>query len=297
MYLSFKFKPSGFYINFSMKEIVEQLKSPSGLICAKGSMGGVGTGTGHSDDEKAQYRKHDSFSCYIKPEEKEKFDEVELIRELKEKVENEIVRTGAGIVSGNRLTSTSFFFEYTTEDITGRIEITSGFRQENNFRIEISFDETSASQKQSLIERPLQIYQPVGNYHVVAFTSDDQTTREFYEKGLRASKKSKERFRQKYLEDKDNFKSEDYRTVMYVWTRTPAHIKEKLKNLFGDVFELSSEYDAFDKVYFLNDLMLQMYLESGEDVEVIKIVPAEEVAEIPWGPSFQGYYTPKNDDL
>ncbi len=260
-------------------------------------MGGVGTGTGHGDDEKAKYRKHDSFGCYIKPEEKEKFDEAELIKELKEKVENEIVRTGAEVTGGDQFTSTSFYIEYTSEDITGRIEITSDFRQKNNFRIEVSFDETSASQKQPLIERPPLIYQPVGNYHVVAFASDDQTAREFYEKGRRASKESDERFRQKYLEDKDNFKSEDYRTVMYVWTRTPEHIKEKLKNVFGNVFELSAEYDAFDKVYFLNDLMLQMYQEAGEDFEVIKIVSAEEVAEIPWGPSFRGYYIPKDDRI
>jgi hypothetical protein len=84
---------------------------------------------------------------------------------------------------------------------------------------------------------------------------------------------------------------------MYVWTRTPEHIKEKLKNVFGNVFQLSAEYDAFDKVYFLNDLMLQMYQEAGEDFEVIKIVSAEEVAEIPWGPSFRGYYIPKDDRI
>ena len=44
-----KFKPSNFYTNFSIAEIIKRLNSNSGLICANGSMGGVGMGSSHGD--------------------------------------------------------------------------------------------------------------------------------------------------------------------------------------------------------------------------------------------------------
>ena len=297
MFTDLKFKPSGFYLNFSVSEVIKQMVSSAALICAKGSMGGSGTGSGHSNDERAHYRKHDSFSCHIKPEDREGFDEAELMRELKSKVESEISSLGARVTGGDQFTYSSFYLEYADENITGRIEIKGGFQQENYFRIEVSFDETSSSQNQPLIEKPLDDYQPVGAYHVVAFASDSKEARDFYEKGRRATAESNERFRQKYLNEKDNFNDEDYRTVMYVWTRTPAHIKERLKDRFNGFVDLPTEYDGFDKVYFLNDLALQMYREAGEDFKVLKVIPAAEIEKILSRPSFRGYYVPKENNI
>ncbi|MGI8469201.1 MAG: hypothetical protein ACR2N3_12195 [Pyrinomonadaceae bacterium] len=296
MISNLKFKPSDFLTNFSVAEIVKQLKSNSGLICANGSMGGGGTGSGYGDSEKVRYRKHDSFSCHLKDPDKEKFNQAEIIQELKEKTESEILRHNAKVVNSNQLNSSSFYLEYKAENIAGRIEIKSTLRQENYFLIEVSFDETSTSQTTPIVERPLLIYQPIGNYHVVAFVSDDKEAREFYEKARRATEESNERFRQKVLAEEDsfrNFRDEDYRVVMYVWTRTPNHIKERLKDRFDGFIELSSEYDAFDKVYFLNDLALQMFREAGEKVKVVKTIEAEEVAKLLERPSFQSYYVPK----
>ena len=241
----------------------------------------------------SHYRNHDSFSCHLKDADKEKFNQAEIIQEILEKTRNEITKFGARVAGENQLTSSSFYLEYTDENITGRIEVKSSLHQENNFRVEASFDETSTSQKTPIVERPLPSYQPTGNYHVVAFAFDDKEVREFYEKGQRSYRKSDERFRQKFLAEKDNFRDEDYRAIIYVWTRTPDHIKERLKNRFDKFIELPSEYDCFNKVYFLNDLALQMYREAGEKIDVVKIISAEEVATLLERPSFQGYYVPK----
>lgn len=296
MISNLKFKPSDFLTNFSVAEIVKQLKSNSGLICANGSMGDCGIGSGYGDSKNVRYRKHDSFSCHLKDSDKEKFSQAEIIQELKEKMGSEISRHNAKVVNDNQLNSSSFYLEYTAENIAGRIEITSTLRQENHFLIEVSFNETSTSQTTPIVERPPLIYQPIGNYHVVAFVSDNKEAREFYEKARRATEESNERFRQKVLAEGDsfrNFRDEDYRVVMYVWTRTPSHIKERLNNQLDGFIELPSEYDFFDKVYFLNDLALQMSQEAGEKANVLKIIAAEEVAKLLERPSFQSYYVPK----
>ena len=293
MISNLKFKPSTFFTNFSVAEIIKRLNSNSGLICANGSMGGAGMGSSHGDHENSRYRNNDSFSCHLKDADKEKFNQAEIIQEILEKTRNEITKFGARVTGEVQLNSSSFYLEYADESIVGRIEIKSSLYQENNFRVEVSFDETSTSQKTPIVERPLPSYQPTGNYHVVAFTSDDKEAREFYEKGQKSYRESDERFRQKFLAEKDNFRDEDYRTIIYVWTRMPDYIKERLKDRFDKFIELPSEYDSFNKVYFLNDLALQMYREADVEIEVVKTVPAEEMAKLLDGPSFQGYYVPK----
>lgn len=295
MISNLKFKPSNFLTNFSLAEIVKKLESASGLICANGSMGGGGSGGGHGNNERLHYRKHDSFSCHLKDSDIENFDQTEIISEFKEKTESEILRCGAKVTGGNQISVFSFYLEYSAENITGRVEIKSNLAQEKYFRIESTFDEISTSQKLPKVERPLPIYQPIGNYHVVGFAFDDEEAREFYEKARKASEESSERFRQKLLAAGDIFRDEEYRTVMYVWTRTPDHIKNRLKGLFDGFIELPAQYDAFNKVYFLNDLALQMFQEAGEHPEIVKTVSAGEVAKLLERPSFQSYYVPKEN--
>jgi len=78
---------------------------------------------------------------------------------------------------------------------------------------------------------------------------------------------------------------------VYVWTALPLPLKERVQELWGEEFQVPAEYDQYERVFFLNEVALLMYREIGEQFQILKIIPADEVSRIP-GPSLSGPYLP-----
>jgi hypothetical protein len=119
---------SSFLSSFSLEELVKQNSSPSGMICAKGGMGGDGSAVGSVGRQQSSINKTSSFSCQISAG---SFDETAFVESLKADVEQEINRSGAKIVKRG-LNPAGFFFEYSEGGILGRISI-DGKRSGTNY--------------------------------------------------------------------------------------------------------------------------------------------------------------------
>jgi hypothetical protein len=116
------FSSSSVFSNFSLEELVKKNQSPSGMICAKGGMGGGGirVSSGGVGRKQSSRNKSSSFSCQISAA---SFDEAAFIASLKADVEKEIIRSGAKIMNQGSSDPTGFYFEYSEGDIHGRISI------------------------------------------------------------------------------------------------------------------------------------------------------------------------------
>jgi hypothetical protein len=90
------FSSSSFFSNFSLEELVKKNQSPSGMICAKGGMGGAGIRVSSVGRKQSSSNKSSSFSCQISAA---SFDEAAFIASLKADVEKEIIRSGAKIMN------------------------------------------------------------------------------------------------------------------------------------------------------------------------------------------------------
>ena len=86
---------------------------------------GILAGTSH---------KTEHFSCQWKAAGAEQFDEAGFISALKQDVENEIKNSGAKIVESGKPETNSFYFEYTFENVKGRIEVL-GSELENHYNL------------------------------------------------------------------------------------------------------------------------------------------------------------------
>ncbi len=129
---------SSFLSNFSLEKLVKQNRSPSGMICAKGGMGGIG-GVGSSVGLKqSSSNKSSSFSCQISSD---SFDEAAFIASLKADVKQEINRSGATIVNRGSSGPAGFYFEYSERDILGRISIGGKKSGANYYSLEAKLDE------------------------------------------------------------------------------------------------------------------------------------------------------------
>ena len=295
-----RYKPSTFYSNFSVAQLVKKDNSNFGVVSGVGmgggGGGGMGTGSHFSGSKEARYSKTDSFSCHLKSSERSELDESKVMQSLKATIEQAIIDSGASITKSSDLPS-GFSLEYNDEDIQGRIELTGNLSGANYLTLTANLIETSTSEKQPVIERRDNVRQPRGDYHVVPFMHDDPraSAQSFHARGQQAIKESIERMRQKLLADyskKDSlFQNLEYVEV-YVWTPMSADMKQLWKEAMGEEFEVPAEYDQYEKVYFLNEVALQMYREAGEDFEVLKTISADEMAKIP-GPSLRGPYLAK----
>ena len=288
-----RYKPSTFYANFSLAESVKKNTSRPGAACSGGGMGGVGVGSGSysAGSKEARYHRTDSFSCRLDPAGRSEFDVSELMRSLRADVEKEIGNSGAIVIEGGD-TPSGFYLEYTDEGIQGRIEVTGDSSGAGYFGLNATLSETSASEKRPLVENRKDVRQPVGDYRVVPFASGDPraTTQEFYDRGRRALSESKERIRQSLLASypkQDPVLQDLEYAEVYVWTPMPPEVKRRWEEATGEELAVPAEYDQYGKVYFLNEVAFRMYREAGVDFEVLKNIPADEVAKIP-GPSLRG---------
>lgn len=290
-----RYKSSTFYANFSLAESVKKNNSRSGAICFGGGMGGGGVASGHysTGSKEARYHKTDSFSCRLGSAGRSGFGAAELMRALKADVEKDISNSGANVVDSGD-TPSGFYLKYTDEGIQGHIEVTGDFSGAGYFGLNATLSETSTSEKRPLVEERKNVRRPAGDYHVVALVRDDPraATQEFYESGRRALSECRERIRQKLLAGyptHDPVLPDLEYAEVYVWTPISPETKERWEEAMGEELAVPSEYDQYGKVYFLNEVAFRMYREAGVDLEVLKTIPADEVAKIP-GPSLRGPY-------
>jgi hypothetical protein len=293
-----KYKPSTFYANFSMADLVKMNNSRSGIECASGAMGGGSFGGGYHSrgSHEMRYDKTESFTCHLKSVDPNDSNSSELMRSLKADIENRIINSGASLLNSGNMPS-GFYLEYKEEGIQGRVELTGDFNGANYFGIRANLKETSTTKKQPLVEKRDHVRRPEGNYHVVRSERDDPRsfTQELYERGQKAIMESNERLRQKYLSDpskQDSLLQNLEYAEVYIWTPMPPEVKQRFEEAMDEKIEVPEEYDQYGKVYFLNDVALRMYQEAGEVFEVWKIISAEEMAKIP-GPSLRGPYVAK----
>ena len=135
--------PTSFLTNFSLEDLVKKNRSPSGPLCAKGGMGGVGSGGGTYGLGRSSSSKSSSFSCQINA--LETFDEAAFINSLKADVENEIKDAGAEVVSQGNSAPDGFYFEYRQGGIQGRVTISGKKGSGNYYTLEASLKEKSGS--------------------------------------------------------------------------------------------------------------------------------------------------------
>ena len=129
---------SSFSSNFSLEELVKKNQSPSGIICAKGGLGGGGGRVFSVGRKQSSSNMSSSFSCQISAA----FDEAAFIASLKADVEEEITGSGAKIMNQGSADPAGFYFEYGEGDMHGRISI-KGKRGPNYYSLEASLDEKS----------------------------------------------------------------------------------------------------------------------------------------------------------
>lgn len=137
------FSSSSFLSSFSLEELVKKNRSPSGMICAKGSMGGGGSDISSVGLKHSSISKGSSFSCQISAD---SFDEAAFIASLKADVEQELSHSGATILNRGRADPSGFFFEYREGDIHGRISVAGKKSVPNYYSLEATLNESSGAE-------------------------------------------------------------------------------------------------------------------------------------------------------
>jgi hypothetical protein len=137
------FSSSSFLANFSLEELVKKNRSPSGMICATGGMGGGGGSVSSVGSQRSSNTKSSSFSCQISDN---AFDEVAFIASLKADVEQEINHSGATIVSQGSAEPAGFYLEYNDRDVHGRISVGGKKSGANFYSLEARLDEKSGTE-------------------------------------------------------------------------------------------------------------------------------------------------------
>ena len=139
---------SAFFSKFSIQQLVEKNKAPTGLDCKGnergGGIGGGGGGVSFGFGTK-EYHSHkgDGFFCRLNSNALEHFDEASLITALRQDVERAIDQSGAKIIESGNPDSASFYFAYSIDNALGRVEI-SGKRIRNDYySVRAELDERS----------------------------------------------------------------------------------------------------------------------------------------------------------
>lgn len=137
---------SRFFSDFSMRKLVEQNKSHSGLVCDAGGGGGGGEGgmkVWSVGRKEFHSHKGDSFDCWVKPDAVNHVDELALIAALRQDVDKAIIDSRATIIETGNPTSSSFYFRYTFAQAEGRVEISARRVRDNYYSFNADLDEGS----------------------------------------------------------------------------------------------------------------------------------------------------------
>jgi hypothetical protein len=133
---------SPFFTKFSVNELVQRNKTIGGLNCLpEGGGGGIGTGVGGIGKDGSRVHRNESFSCQIS--DADQFDEAKFIQTLRESIEKDLDACKAKIVGSDNSDSTKFYFEYTLEDIKGRVKISGTRSLGNYYTVDADLEEKS----------------------------------------------------------------------------------------------------------------------------------------------------------
>jgi hypothetical protein len=307
MKASMRHGSSNFYSNFSMTELVKRNSSWPPLESSLG--GGVGGGGGgcfsrvgsHGPGSGlSRFHKTDSFAFQLNPGGLAKIDEGKFLSSLNADLQDEIVKSGARVTTSGDLETPGRFVEYSEEGVQGRIEISgrsSGRDGRAFYTLTASLSETSTRENPDWM-RQIKRHQAKGIFYVVPIWTGDQptATEDLLALGKALIRRSSERVRQLLLADqsrKDTLLPNLEYAEVYVWKPIPSEIRKRLKNVIAREFRVPTEYEQFEKVYFLNEVALTMYREAGADFLIFKKISADELSSLP-GPALRGPYLPKN---
>jgi hypothetical protein len=106
----------------------------------------MGGGTGTVGRKESHFHKVETFSCQINDDSAEQFDEEGFMAALKQSVETDLNQSNAKIGS-NKLEARSFYFEYTLEDVRGRVEISGRKDIGNYYSLKADVDEKTGGAK------------------------------------------------------------------------------------------------------------------------------------------------------
>ena len=140
-----KIPSSSFLSGFSLEQLVKDNHSPSGMLCAKGGMGGNGNRIGSVGAKGFSSTVSSSFSCHLSDADNNSFDETAFITSLKMDVERKITDSGATISGQGSPDPSGFFIEYAERDIHGRITISGKTSAGGYFSLFASLSEKSAN--------------------------------------------------------------------------------------------------------------------------------------------------------
>ena len=135
-----RFSSSSFLTNFSLEELVKKNRSPSGMICAEGGLGGGGSVVSSVGRKQSSSNKTSSFSCQIGAD---SFDEAAFTASLKVDVEEELIHSGGKIINQGSSDPAGFYIEYGEGQIHGRISIVGKKSGGEYYSLEANLEEKS----------------------------------------------------------------------------------------------------------------------------------------------------------
>ena len=118
-----KIPSSSFLSGFSLEQVVKNNHSPSGMLCAKGGLGGGGNRIGSVGAKGLSNAVSSSFSCHLSDADSNSFDQAAFIASLKMDIERKITDSGASINGQASTEASGFYIEYAEHNIHGRITI------------------------------------------------------------------------------------------------------------------------------------------------------------------------------
>jgi hypothetical protein len=264
---------SAFFAKFSLRKLVnDKLRLPASY--PGGASRGVGR-AGLASPGQLLLHKSESFTCPIYASDYVSFDEQGFVTSLKAEIEKEISDcaasiTGQGDIEGN-FNSSEFYFEYTQEEIKGRI-IISGKMVDGGYYLTAGIEEMAKGGEFPLGAEqfigagpratwgiPGDVFpfptnevkwiKPEGDYYVVLFSQIDP------------------------LAHDNKFRHIGLELLRESTTRNPPGLTKEA----ADGFRYAEVWSLFDALYFLNETALQMYREGGIELDVLKKISSAEM--------------------
>ncbi|HSB09910.1 MAG TPA: hypothetical protein VLM38_10530 [Blastocatellia bacterium] len=268
---------SPFFDRFSLREFIEK-NYPWAATRLSGVGGSIGGGSGYIGSSKSSYHKSETFSCQIHTTGDDRFDEPKFIESFRSLIQTEIIESKATISAQGTPEPGAFYFEYSFEDIRGRVDVV-GKLVIANYVLTAEISERGEG-----IAHPTEgrwPIQPQGEYYVVGITEKPSARQiaGFLEIGRRLISESLESIRHPL----STLRPENlqYAEVFSLF-RLPPEIRRAVEEqqiklhleLNPDPWE---EYEKYEGVYFLNETAVRMYRDAGIELDVLKTISAAEM--------------------
>ena len=315
-----KYPSSTFFFQFSLRDLVANCRlllppsiagsdaTASGvggvsshwstrLRSGGGIRGGVGAIAGGISEASGQAQrtahKYDSVSFEIESPGDQPFDETALIESVRAGLEAEVGASGATVGIHYTFGPAKFGIEYEGDQLYGRICISGRRQGTRRYSLHATIEEIGESASLPDWEAMTGRHQLESNYYACAFRDHDDQQKRF-ETFNRRIQESVARLRQRIPQTDPNKRRSLTETleyaVVYVWS--PA--ARQMMTMMGREYQVPSRYNLDRAVYFLNETALKMFRESGDDIEVLETISADEFSDfnLP-GPQLRGPYIPK----